>query len=222
MNGNLIYAQQDGSQFSNNLMIINDGQLYQDSGLSISNGTQSNLRVSFNTNDQSGHITSNALSMDAQTIRIPSLASTSEAGNSYLVIDSSGNMLNGGPSITSDFINQVISSIQSNLDTMNQQIQSLTASYTTINTELTAITTNLTSVTTSLSTINTQIATLTSDIDKINNTPATNYSPYLLVILGVLGILFIIVIIFFIVVLKRLGKLEKQLGEEDYKNEINF
>lgn len=216
MNGNLIYAQQDGSQFSNNLMILNDGQQYQDSGISISNGTQSNLRVSFNTNDQSGHITSNALSMDAQTIRIPSLAST-ETGNSYLVIDSSGNMLNGGPSLTTDFINNVISTIQSNLDTMNQQIQSLTSSYTTINTELTSITTNLTEVTTSLSNMNTQIATLTSDINKINNTPVTNYSPYLLLILGILGVLFLIVIIFIIVVLRRLGRIEKQLGGDDVK-----
>jgi len=219
MNGNLIYAQQDGVQFSNNLIITNDGQQYQDSGISIGNENTSNLRFSFNTNDQFGHITSNAISMDAQTIRIPSLASSAGSiGNSYLVIDSNGNVMNGGPSLTSDFINNVISTIQTNLDTMNQQIQTLTASYSTINTELASITTNLLTVTSSLTTINNQITTITNDINKINSTPAPNYSIFLFILIGLIVFVLIIVIIFFSIVLGRLGKLDKQFAGED----INF
>lgn len=221
MNGNIIYAQQDGAKFSNNLVITNDGQQYQDSGISIGNGITSNLRFSFNTNDQFGHITSNAISMDAHTIRIPSLASSSDLiGNSYLVIDSSGNVMNGGPSLTSDFINHVISTIQTNLDTMNQQIQTLTTSYSTINTELTSITTNLSNVTSSLTTINNKITTLTDDINKINSTPAPNYSIFLFILIGLLVVVLIIVIIFFSIILGRIGKLEKKLEVEDIKTTV--
>ena len=210
MNGNIIYAQQNVSKSSNNLIILND-QTYQDSGLSIGNESNSNLRLSFNTNDQSGHITSNAISLDADNIRIPSLANDVNAiGNSYLVVDSSGNVMNGGSSLTSDFINSVLSNIQTNINTMNQQIQNLTNSYNIINTELTSITTNLSTVATSLTTINSQIATLTNDINKINSTPPINYSIYLFIIIGILVFVLIIVIIFFLIVLRRITKLEKQ------------
>lgn len=98
MNGQLIYARQDLTQLTNNLVILNDGTSYQDSGLTIGTNTNTNLRLSYNTNNKSSHINASKLSFDVPSIKMPFLANGS---TSYLVVDSSGNITTGGQQFNS-------------------------------------------------------------------------------------------------------------------------
>jgi hypothetical protein len=98
MNGQLIYARQDLTQLTNNLVILNDGTSYQDSGLTIGTNTNTNLRLSYNTNNKSSHINASKLSFDVPSIKMPFLAN---GATSYLVVDSSGNITTGGQQFNS-------------------------------------------------------------------------------------------------------------------------
>ena len=93
MNGQLIYARQDLTQLTNNLVILNDGISYQDSGLTIGTNTNTNLRLSYNTNNKSSHINASKLSFNVPSIKMPFLANGT---TSYLVVDGNGNIKTGG------------------------------------------------------------------------------------------------------------------------------
>ena len=127
MNGKLVYAHQDLTQSSNDLVILNDGLTYKNTGLTLGKDAKNpNLRISYNTNDSTGHINGTKLSIDTPFVSMPFLSKSSAATiSSYLVIDSSGNITTGEQQYTNN-INSILNSIQNNLTTIEAQIVELT------------------------------------------------------------------------------------------------
>ncbi len=123
--GNLVYAHQDSSRLSNDLILINDGTQYVDTGLTFGlDPTITNLRISYNTHDSSGHINGAKLSIDTPLVSMPFLSKSTTADASYLVIDNNGYITTGGKQYKGD-INLVLNTIQKNLSYIEAQMAQL-------------------------------------------------------------------------------------------------
>jgi len=131
----LIFGQQNLLSQTNDLNIYNDSGQYKDAGLVLgANGSQ-NLRLSYNTNESTGHLVSNKLSIDAGYISMPNISPSYLSDNpfSFLVIDSSGNLAIGYPQFVGD-INQTINTINSNINTIDKTLVNLSSQINTNNT----------------------------------------------------------------------------------------
>ena len=128
-NTNYVYAFQNDSKATNNLIIINDGIDYQDSGIIIgANTTNPNLRLSYNTAKATSHITSTTLSIDSPFIKMPFLSNAnSSVPYNYLVVDASGNITTGGKQYAND-INTILNTIQTNITNITTQLSALQVS----------------------------------------------------------------------------------------------
>ena len=125
MNGQLVYAKQNVSRLSNDLILLNDGISYKDTGILIGpDGDTPNFRLSYNTNDSTGHINATSINLEASTIRMPVIPATTSSNSFYLLIDASGNVTKGYSQYASD-INQVLNSIQNNLSSIETQLATL-------------------------------------------------------------------------------------------------
>lgn len=128
-NTNYVYAFQNDTKLTNNLIIVNDGVSYQDSGIVIGNNTTSpNFRISYSTSDGISHIASSILSIDAPFCKMPFISSASTTGSyNYLVMDGSGNLVVGQKQYAND-INQILNTIQNNIASINTELVSLESS----------------------------------------------------------------------------------------------
>ena len=124
----LVYAQQDLSNRTNDLLIYNDQQEYSDAGLSIgSGGALTNLRMSYNSLQATAHITTDTLSIDAEQVKLPNIqqSSLTQKPYNYMVVDNLGNLKQGYAQYAGD-INLAISSINTNITNAEATILNLT------------------------------------------------------------------------------------------------
>ena len=116
MNGiPLVYARQDPSTKRNDLNLLNSPD-YTNAGLSIGTNDSSHLRLSYDTNDSVGHLSTNAFQIHSSQFGLTNLPSTdsSATNNAYLLIDPSGNVTKGNNQFPGD-INVMLSHIQNDL-----------------------------------------------------------------------------------------------------------
>jgi len=124
----LVYAQQDLSNKTNDLLVYNDQADYSDAGLSIGpGGALTNLRMSYNSLQATAHITTDTLSIDAEQVKLPNIqqSSLTQKPYTYVVMDNLGNLKQGYSHYAGD-INVAISSINTNITNAEATIQSLT------------------------------------------------------------------------------------------------
>jgi hypothetical protein len=122
----LVYAQQDSSNRTNDLIITNDTDQYSNAGLTIGDGSSSNIRMSYNKTESKGHIKTNTLSIDAPEIFLPNIqpSSTTQNTYNYVVMDNDGNLKQGFGHYNGD-ITSAISTITKNIAKAEASIQSL-------------------------------------------------------------------------------------------------
>ena len=126
MNGiPLVYARQDPLTKRNDLNLLNSTD-YTDTGLSIGTNNSSNLRLSYDTDDSTGHLTTNAFKIHSSKLGLTNLptADPDIKNNSYLLIDTSGNVTKGNSQFPGD-INVMLSHIQNDLFTVETVINNL-------------------------------------------------------------------------------------------------
>jgi hypothetical protein len=126
MNGiPLVYARQDPLTKRNDLNLLNSTD-YTDTGISIGTNSSSNLRLSFDTDDLTGHLTTNAFKIHSSSLGLTNLptANPSVTNNAYLLIDPSGNVTKGNSQFPGD-INVMLSHIQNDLFTVETTLNNL-------------------------------------------------------------------------------------------------
>jgi hypothetical protein len=130
----LVYAQQDLSNRTNDLIITNDTDQYSNAGLTIGDGSSSNIRMSYNTTESKGHIKTNTLSIDAPEIFLPNIqpSSTTQNTYNYVVMDNAGNLKQGFGHYNGD-ITSSLSTITKNIAKAEASIQSLSNQVTELN-----------------------------------------------------------------------------------------
>ena len=130
----LVYAQQDSSNRTNDLIITNDTDQYSNAGLTIGDGSSSNIRMSYNTTESKGHIKTNTLSIDAPEIFLPNIqpSSTTQNTYNYVVMDNAGNLKKGFGHYNGD-ITSALSTITKNIAKAEASIQSLSNQLTALN-----------------------------------------------------------------------------------------
>lgn len=126
MNGiPLVYARQDPLTKRNDLNLLNSTE-YTDTGLSIGTNSSSNLRLSYDTDDSTGHLSTHAFKIHSSSLGLTNLpeANPSVTNNSYLLIDPSGNVTKGNSQFPGD-INVMLSHIQNDLFTVETTLNNL-------------------------------------------------------------------------------------------------
>jgi len=126
MNGiPLVYARQDPLTKRNDLNLLNSTE-YTDTGLSIGTNSSSNLRLSYDTDDSTGHLSTNAFKIHSSSFGLTNLPTVnpSVTNNSYLLIDPSGNVTKGNSQFPGD-INVMLSHIQNDLFTVETTLNNL-------------------------------------------------------------------------------------------------
>jgi hypothetical protein len=126
MNGiPLVYARQDPLTKRNDLNLLNSTE-YTDTGLSIGTNSSSNLRLSYDTDDATGHLRTDAFKIHSSSLGLTNLptANSSVTNNSYLLIDPSGNVTKGNSQFPGD-INVMLSHIQNDLFTVETTLNNL-------------------------------------------------------------------------------------------------
>ena len=128
-NTNYVYGFQNDSKATNNLIIVNDGIDFKDSGIVIgSNTSNPNFRLSYNTAQGTSRISSSILSIDSPFIKMPFLSNANPSVQyNYLVVDASGNITTGQKQYSND-INTILNTIQNNITNINTQLASLQTS----------------------------------------------------------------------------------------------
>jgi hypothetical protein len=123
----LVYAQQNATNKTNDVIIYNDTNLYQNAGLVIGPSDQfANLRLSYNSIESKAHVTTNTFSIDAPSVMLPNIVSSSLTTKAYkyVVKDIDGNLLEGYNAYPDD-INITINQLQNSITVIEASIETL-------------------------------------------------------------------------------------------------
>lgn len=124
MNERLVYAEQNTTTKTNDLIVVNNDSSYYDSGIVVGpNDTFGNLRISYNINQAKAHVVTNTFSIDAPSVMVPNIqsATLTTKAYKYVVMDTDGSLLEGYIQYQGD-INQTINTITDNISVLESTI----------------------------------------------------------------------------------------------------